>query len=244
MADILEEIVDNKRIEVDAAKQKLPFYELAKRVEQFLAENPLKPRSMRDTLMASKSGIIAEFKRKSPSKGWIHADAVPTDVVPLYERNGASAASIPILYKEFIVDEYQLYEAKLAGADTVLLIAATLSAPMVKKLVETAHQLGLEILFEVHSVSELNKVVPETDMLGVNNRHLGTFVTDVKWSFDIADKLSKDFLLVSESGISNPQTVKELRNVGYRGFLIGECFMKEQNPGEALKTFIQKIEQC
>ena len=114
---------------------------------------------------------------------------------------------------------------------------------MVKKLVETAHKLGLEILFEVHSVSELNKVVPETDMLGVNNRHLGTFVTDVQWSFDIADKLSKDFLLVSESGISNPQTVKELRNVGYRGFLIGECFMKEQNPGEALKTFIQNIEQ-
>ena len=152
--------------------------------------------------------------------------------------------SLPILYKEFIVDEYQLYEAKLAGADTVLLIAATLSAPMVKKLVETAHQLGLEILFEVHSVSELNKVVPETDMLGVNNRHLGTFVTDVQWSFDIADKLSKDFLLVSESGISNQQTVKELRNVGYRGFLIGECFMKEQNLGEALKTFIQNIEQC
>ncbi|MBP5371382.1 MAG: indole-3-glycerol phosphate synthase TrpC [Bacteroidales bacterium] len=267
MADILEEIVDNKRIEVDAAKQKLPFYELAKRVEQFLAENLLKPRSMHDTLMASKSGIIAEFKRKSPSKGWIHADAVPTDVVPLYEKNGASAASIlvdekyfggskhfiemvrpmvslPILYKEFIVDEYQLYEAKLAGADTVLLIAATLSAPMVKKLVETAHQLGLEILFEVHSVSELNKVVPETDILGVNNRHLGTFVTDVQWSFDIADKLSKDFLLVSESGISNPQTVRELRKCGYRGFLIGECFMKEQNPGEALKTFIQNIEQC
>ena len=267
MADILEEIVANKRLEVDEAKQKLPFYELAKRVEEYLAENPLKPRSMHDSLSASSSGIIAEFKRKSPSKGWIHADVQPMDVVPFYEKNGASAVSIlvdekyfggsrqfietvrpaisiPILYKEFIVDEYQLYEAKLAGADTVLLIAATLSAPMVKKLTETAHQLGLEILFEIHSVSELNQVVPEIDMLGVNNRHLGTFVTDVKWSFDIADKLSKDFLLVSESGISNPQTVSELRKCGYRGFLIGECFMKEQNPGEALKTFIQNIEQC
>lgn len=267
MKDILEEIIAHKRVEVAEARKTTPLARVRTHVEQKILTEGLKLRSMHDKLQASTTGIIAEFKRKSPSKGWIHADAQPLDVVPLYDQNGASATSIladehyfggskqfiatvrptvniPILFKEFVVDEYQLYEAKLVGADAVLLIAAALTVQECTTLVAKAHELGLEVLLEIHDTKELQHVSPDVDMLGVNNRHLGTFVTDVQWSFDIADKLSKDFLLVSESGISNPKTVKELRNVGYRGFLIGECFMKEQNPGEALKTFIQNIEQC
>lgn len=265
MKDILEEIVANKRIEVSLAKQKLPTEQLYPMVEKMIEENGLKQHSMRESLCNSASGIISEFKRKSPSKGWIHADATVTDVVPKYAANGASAISIltdfnyfggtqefikevrplistPILRKDFIVDEYQLYEAKMIGADAVLLIAADLTKRECNNLLLKAHELGLEVLLEIHDPKELEYVTPEVDMLGVNNRHLGTFHTDIQQSFDIASLLPKEFTLVSESGISNPDTVKTLREVGFRGFLIGENFMKEADPGEALKTFIQKVE--
>lgn len=265
MKDILEEIVANKRIEVAAAKEALPLEELRRLVEQKIEAEGLKQRSMRDSLRNSKSGIISEFKRKSPSKGWIHEDAKVTDVVPKYAANGASAISIltdynyfggqqdfikevrgkintPILRKDFIIDEYQLLEAKMIGADAVLLIAADLSKSECNTLLGKAHELGLEVLLEIHDEKELDYVTPEVDMLGVNNRHLGTFHTDVQQSFDIAARLPKEFTLVSESGISKPETVKELRSAGFRGFLIGENFMKEQDPGEALKNFIQQVE--
>lgn len=252
MKDILEEIIADKRAELTAV--------LRKRL------------SMKKRLAESDSGIIAEFKRKSPSKGWIHADARVEDVVPGYARGGASAVSIltnekyfggspefirrvrdivpdlPILRKEFIIDEYQLYEAKVIGADAVLLIAADLSPSRYAELLRTAHALGLEVLLEVHAVEELsylNAGVP--DMLGVNNRSLGTFHTDVRHSFDIAHEMQEAVahlseedrpVLVSESGISDPMIVRRLREAGFRGFLIGECFMKETDPGEALRDFI------
>ena len=256
MQDILQEIVSHKRGEL----------------EQTFA----KRRSMKQRLAASPSGIIAEFKRKSPSKGWIHADALVEHVVPQYAAGGASAVSIltdadyfggdidfirrvrnlvpglPILRKEFIIDPYQLYEAKVAGADAVLLIAADLSFAAYADLLATAHRIGLEVLLEVHDARELSYLaygIP--DMLGVNNRSLGTFHTDVQHSFDIACEmqqavchLSADLrpVLVSESGISHPGVVGRLREAGFRGFLIGECFMKEDDPGAALRDFILQLE--
>lgn len=265
MKDILEEIVANKRLEVKASKELISLDALRRQVEKKIEEEGLKKRSMRDSLRNSQSGIISEFKRKSPSKGWIHEDAKVMEVVPKYAANGASAISIltdykyfggeqnfirevrskietPILRKDFIIDEYQLLEAKMIGADAVLLIAADLTQNECSTLLRQAHELGLEVLLEIHDEKELEYVTPEVDMLGVNNRHLGTFHTDVEQSFKVASLLPKEFTLVSESGISKPETVKSLREVGFRGFLIGETFMKESDPGEALKSFIQQVE--
>lgn len=253
MQDILSEIVTHKRRDLEQ--------QLQKRV------------SMSQCLRESRSGIIAEFKRKSPSKGWIHPDIEPEQVIPVYAHGGASALSIltneeyfggkpefiprvreavgntPILRKEFIVSPYQVYEAKMLGADAILLIAADLTKAEYAELLGIAHSLNLEVLLEVHDPAELDYLeagVP--DMLGVNNRSLGTFHTDVQHSFDIAQRMREavgqygDVVLVSESGISNPETVKALRKVGFRGFLIGECFMKESDPGLALTEFIRKVE--
>lgn len=260
MKDILEEIVENKRKEVRATLTK--------------------KRSMKEALRQSRSGIIAEFKRKSPSKGWIHEGAEPLQVIPRYAEEGASALSIltdepyfggnpeyildvrkevstPILRKDFIVHPYQVYEAKVIGADAILLIAADLATAEYEVLLNLAHNLGLEVLLEVHDPKVLDYLkVGIPDMLGVNNRHLGTFHTDVEVSFRIAALMQEKIdllrqagrkeedlpVLVSESGISNPETVKRLREVGFRGFLIGECFMKEEDPGLALKNFINTLE--
>ena len=276
----------------------------------------MKPgRSLKQALLASPTGIIAEFKRKSPSKGWIHADAFPEEVVPAYAAAGAAALSvltdeqyfggsldfirrvrplvdIPILRKDFIIDPYQLYQAREAGADAVLLIAACLSREACAALLAEAHRLGLEVLLEVHSPEELDYITPDVDVVGVNNRHLGSFVTDVKTSFDLAPLLAQELydrgafppdplrrfastaplrasalrrsepklvfqepknnfgptageatgpVFVSESGISDPATVRQLREAGYRGFLMGENFMKQPDPGAALADFIQAI---
>lgn len=264
--DILEEIVAHKRIEIEQQKTIIPPAILYSNVETLMADNTGHRRSMRESLANSASGIIAEFKRKSPSKGWIKEEGTP-DVIPAsYSQNGASAISIltdekyfggnlryvriarptvscPILRKDFIVDEYQLYQAKMVGADAVLLIAADLTKDECKTLAKKAHELELETLLEVHSEQELEYVGENIDMVGVNNRNLGTFHTDVANSYRLASLLPKDYLLVSESGISNPQTVRELREAGFRGFLIGETFMKTEDPGAALKEFIAQVTQ-
>jgi len=249
-------------------------------------------RSLKRALAESPSGIIAEFKRKSPSKGWIHADAFPEEVVPAYAKAGAAALSvltdeeyfggsldfirrvrplvdIPILRKDFIIDPYQLYQAREAGADAVLLIAACLSREDCAALTAEAHRLGLEVLLEVHSPEELDYITPDVDVVGVNNRHLGSFVTDVQTSFDMAPLLAQRAdrnyfsgkfaekpisappsttpthatapIFISESGISDPATVRALREAGFHGFLMGENFMKEPDPGAALATFIQAL---
>jgi indole-3-glycerol phosphate synthase len=266
MRDILEEIIAAKRLEVAAQKQQTPPATLYRQVEQLLGEAHPKPRSMSRALATSASGIIAEFKRKSPSKGWIHRDTQPLEVVPLYASGGAAALSIltdepyfggtldfirqvrtqvtttPILRKDFIVDEYQLFQAKAVGADAVLLIAADLAEPECRALMEQAHALELEVLLEIHDERELDYVRPEYDMVGVNNRHLGTFHTDVAQSYRLAERLPAEAVRVSESGISHPDTVRQLRAAGYRGFLIGECFMREAEPGEALKRFVTAVE--
>ena len=245
MADILQQIIATKRDELAHMRRPKP--------------------SLRQALLDSPTGIIAEFKRRSPSKGWIKEDGRP-DVIPLaYQQNGAAALSIltdrqyfgghddfiraarqsgvtlPILYKNFVVDELQLYEALLCGASAVLLIAACLSKERCAALLAHAHALGLEVLLEMHSESELDYAALGPDLCGINNRNLGSFVTNVENSYRLAELLPKEAVKVSESGISNPQTVRELREAGFRGFLIGESFMKTENPGLALKQFIEQV---
>ena len=243
MKDILQEIIARKRKENEAIYAPKP--------------------SLRQALLNSETGIIAEFKRRSPSKGWIKQEG-RADVIPLsYQQNGAAALSIltdehyfggsddfirqarlsgvtiPILYKNFVIDEAQLYAAALCGASAVLLIAACLSKQECRGLMDKAHQLGLEVLLEMHSEEELEYAELQPDLCGINNRNLGSFVTDVENSFRLAELLPKDAVKVSESGISNPETVKALRSAGFRGFLMGEHFMKADNPGEELRHFLE-----
>ncbi len=272
MQDILQEIIAHKRLEVELFKAELSEQEIHRRVEPLLDFSVV---SMSQALMASDSGIIAEFKRRSPSKGWIKEEG-RADIIPLsYQQNGAAALSIltdekffggsdefiktarhsgvkiPIIYKNFIIDEYQLFQARLCGASAVLLIAADLSVQQCATLLNTAHELGLEVLLEMHSEAELDYAALAPDMYGINNRNLGSFVTNVENSFRLAEKLRAATLsngstdvgpvLVSESGISNPDTVRALRQVGFCGFLIGENFMKTPDPGQALNEFISKL---
>lgn len=243
--DILEEIIITKQQELERMRQKKV--------------------SIREALLASPTGIIAEFKRRSPSKGWIKEEGKACEIPLSYQQNGAAALSIltdkqyfgghdrfimearqagvtiPVLYKNFVIDEMQLYEALLCGASAVLLIAACLSVQQCSALLEKAHELGLEVLLEMHDERELEYAALGPDLCGINNRHLGSFITDVETSYRLAEKLPKEAVKVSESGISNPQTVRELREAGFRGFLIGETFMREPQPGQALKEFIAKI---
>ena len=260
MKDILSAIIANKRFEVDLQKQAISIEQL----QEGISEAPV-IRSMKQALASSRSGVIAEFKRRSPSKGWIKQNARPEEIVLSYATAGASALSIltdekffggslkdiriarplveiPILRKDFIIDEYQLYQAKIVGADAVLLIAAALEQEKCNELTEKAHSLGLEVLLEIHSSEELVYINEKIDMVGINNRNVGTFLTDVENSFRLAGQLPQDAVLVSESGISDPEIVKRLRVAGFRGFLVGETFMKTEQPGETLQNFLQAIQ--
>lgn len=257
--DILQDIIANKRIEVARQKHAVSLQTLLALGSDRMERDTL---SMRAALQASPSGIIAEFKRKSPSKGWMHPGADVAEILPAYEAGGASACSIltdgdffggslsdlqkarklvnlPLLRKDFIIDTYQLFQARVMGADAILLIAAALTQEECRILAETAHSLQLEVLLEVHSEEELGHLNADIDMLGVNNRNLGTFHTDVENSFKLIDMM-RGFspLLVSESGISQTDTVSRLREAGFRGFLIGETFMKTERPGDTLAKFI------
>lgn len=263
MGDILEDIVAYKRQEIAERSRYVPIRQFMGDVQKLVDAG--KPVSMREALMQSDTGIIAEFKRKSPSKGWINKDAKPEDVTPLYQKNGAAALSIltdteffggydefiqrsrvagvtiPILYKNFILTEYQLFQARYCGASAVLLIAACLKKEECLRLQELAHSLGMETLLEMHSERDLEYAEIEPDMYGINNRNLGTFVTDVNNSFRLAECLPQDVCKVSESGIEHTRTIRELREVGFRGFLMGEHFMKTGAPGEALGEFVKAL---
>ena len=157
-------------------------------------------------------------------------------------RTARPLVDVPIIRKDFIIDEYQLYQAKIVGADAVLLIAAALKQEKCQELAEQAHELGLEVLLEIHSAEELPYINSKIDMIGINNRNLGTFFTDVENAFQLAGQLPQDAVLVSESGISDPEVVKRLRTAGFRGFLIGETFMKTPQPGETLQNFLKAIQ--
>lgn len=263
--DILETIVAHKREELEERKSYIPPRDIYAHVESMMQKEHSTPPSMRQALMDSQTGIIAEFKRKSPSKGWIHRDAKAPGVTKAYQQNGATALSIltdaeffggydefiqdaravgvtiPILYKNFVIDEYQLFQARLCGASAVLLIAACLSVDACRSLLHTAHELGLEALLEMHGERDFDYAALEPDMYGINNRNLGTFVTDVNNSFRLAAQLPEGGCRVSESGISDPATVLRLRQAGFRGFLMGEHFMRADDPGEELHRFLDAL---
>ena len=258
--NILDKIVADKRIEVDLRKSLIPVKQLEQSV---LFER--QTISLANKLRQSQTGIIAEHKRRSPSKSVINQNLNVFDVAKGYEDAGVCGMSVltdgkyfggslddlltarascnlPLLRKEFIIDEYQLLEAKAYGADVILLIAAILSKSEIKHLSEFAKGLNLDVLLEVHNEEELYKsIMPSLDMLGVNNRNLKTFDVSLDTSKALSKLIPKDFVKVSESGISNIEAIKDLQNYGYRGFLIGENFMKTDNAGESAKQFINKL---
>ncbi len=226
--------------------------------------------SLSQALRNANPGIIAEFKRKSPSKGIINDQADVAETTQGYVQAGATALSVltdvdffagsdgnlciaraqnqvPILRKDFTIDEYQITEAKALGADAILLIAAILPPPRVLALAQWAHQLGLEVLLEVHDENELQQtalnevITPFIDVVGVNNRDLNTFNTTIETSIQLADLMPEDLVKISESGINDPANIRTLMQYGYQGFLIGEYFMKQPNPSEACADFIQKL---
>ena len=259
--NILEKIVAHKRAEIAAAKAQISIVDLEK--------SPLFDRqglSLKQRLLGTRAGIIAEFKRKSPSLGIIN-DQVQLEIVTRgYAEAGASGLSVltdteffggtfddfskaraantttPMLRKDFMIDEYQLWEAKALGADVILLIAACLLPTQVINLAKRAKEMGLEVLLEVHDREELEQSLCEfVDMVGVNNRNLKTFVTSIETSIELAPLIPNDFVKISESGLKDTETIEQLRAVGYKGFLIGETFMKTQNPAAALRELTTKI---
>nr|WP_309756044.1 indole-3-glycerol phosphate synthase TrpC [Flavobacterium sp.] len=258
--NILDKIIIDKKREVILKKSIIPVAQLESSV--FFEKKTI---SLRTNLINSTSGIIAEHKRRSPSKAEINYNFTVEEVTKGYEDAGACGISvltdgkyfggslddlllaratvnIPLLRKEFIVDEYQILEAKAYGADLILLIAAVLTREEIKSLSEFAKNLGLEVLLEVHNLEELEKsIMPTLDMIGVNNRNLKTFEVSLDFSKQLADHIPNDFVKVSESGISSVEAISELRPYGYKGFLIGENFMKTDNAGKAATEFILKL---
>jgi indole-3-glycerol phosphate synthase len=257
---ILDQIIASKRKEVALKKAVVSIHQL-ENSDLFNS----KTNSLSKSIMNSPFGIIAEHKRRSPSKATINNNFSVEEVVKGYEIAGASGISVltdsqyfggsledlilakasvktPLLRKEFIIDEYQLLEAKSNGADAILLIAAVLTAAEIKTLSELAQSIALEVLLEVHNLEELEKsIMPSLDIIGVNNRNLKTFELDLQTSIDLIKHIPNDFVKISESGISQTDDVKLLKNHGFQGFLIGENFMKTNNPGESLAQFINQL---
>ena len=258
--NILDRIIIDKRREVILKKSIIPVSQLEASI---LFER--KTISLSENLRNSHSGIIAEHKRRSPSKAEINYSFTVEEVAKGYENAGACGISIltdgkyfggslddlllaratvhlPLLRKEFIIDEYQILEAKAYGADLILLIAAVLTRDEIKSLSEFAKGLGLEVLLEVHNLEELEKsIMPSLDMIGVNNRNLKTFEVSLDFSKQLADQIPNEFVKVSESGISSIEAINDLKPYGYKGFLIGENFMKTDNAGKAATEFIRPL---
>lgn len=260
MTNILDKIIANKKIEVAKQKEETSIESLEEKIDILRYKGQFK-----EQILNSTTGIISEFKRRSPSKDWIFKDARVEDVIPAYSEGGASAISVltdydffggtfedirkarsltktPILRKDFMIDEYQIYQAAAMGVDAILLIASCLTEGELKVLAHRAKSLGLDTLLEIHNEAELSHINEYIDVVGVNNRNLGTFETSVQASFDLAAKIPNNFVKISESGISSTETVKRLQEIGYQGFLMGENFMKTSNPGLALKNFIKELQ--
>lgn len=257
--NILEAIIAKKKVEVAERKSVKSISELEKG-PFFKNETGSFPEYL---LREDKTGIIAEFKRKSPSKGIINGKSTVTEVTTAYAKNGASGISvltdeeffggslndlsqatineIPLLRKDFIIDEYQLVESKAYGAGIILLIAACLHVNEVKKLASFAKSIGLNVLLEIHNELEMAHICDDVDVVGVNNRDLKTFTIDVQRSIELSTKLPADKIKISESGIDTVASIKLLQSHGFKGFLIGEKFMKEENPGLAFESFANEL---
>ena len=259
---ILDNIIADKTREVLQQKKLVPVDILEK--SAYIEREAV---SLSSSLSAEgSSGIIAEFKRSSPSAGRINESADPVRVSMAYSVAGAAGLSVltdwkyfggtaedlsrirmiykgPILRKEFIIDEYQVLESKAIGADVILLIAAVLEKKQAQQLAGTAKSIGLEVLLEIHDEKELDRIHGSVDLVGINNRDLKKMITDVETSKMLASKIPGEMGKISESGISEPGTIMELREYGFQGFLIGEYFMKQEDPGEACRKLIKKLKQ-
>ena len=262
MNDILEKIIQNKKIEIEKNKSRCSYSSLEKLI------NNQKNRNFKELLYNShkmkKNNIIAEIKKGSPSAGIIIDDYSPENIAVEYEKAGIGAISIltdekfffgeidhlsvvskitnlPIIRKDFIIDEYQIIESKSLGADVILLIASCLSKKKIKYLSNFAKSINLEVILEVHSKDELSNLCDTIDVIGVNNRNLKKFKTDINISVNLATLIPNSFMKISESGISTHNEIKILKKYGYDGFLIGESFMREKDPVLACKNFISKI---
>lgn len=259
--NILEQIVKEKKSELTKSRKECSLKDLES--FEFYSNKgvSLKKRFETEEL----PGIIAEFKRKSPSRGWINKDANPEIVCPSYEAAGVSAISvltdevffggsykdlaiartnvnIPLLRKDFMIDTYQIHEAKAWGADLILLIASAIPSELCHELAACAKEIGLEVLLEVHHENELEKYInKDIDFVGVNNRNLGTFEEAIKISHDLASKIPAGLIKIAESSIQFPSDVRSLKEAGYKGFLIGERFMRNENPGMSCREFISQI---
>lgn len=259
--NILDKIVLRKREEVKLSRQKVSIRQL-----ETALHFGRQPYRLKDFLLdEQRNGIIAEFKRRSPSKGVINDTAAVENVTSAYASAGASAISVltdkdffggdpddllkarsvnqvPLLRKDFMIDEYQLLEAKAWGADIILLIAAILTPREIAALAGTAKGLGLNVLLEVHNQEELERsICDDLDAIGVNNRNLADFTVDIQTSFKLADQIPGQFMKISESAISDTSTIRSLKTVGFNGFLIGENFMKTEDPGEAMRQFARDL---
>lgn len=259
--NILDKIVACKKVEVERQQSKIRIEEL-KDADSFSG----KTLSLRAFLLDElKTGIIAEFKRKSPSKGIINDHADVVNVTAAYSRFGASGLSVltddnffggnigdlktarvnstPILRKDFMIDAYQFYEAKAIGADVILLIAACLSPQQVKEFAALSKELGLEVLLEIHNEEELGHICDDVDFVGVNNRNLKTFEVDINTSLQLFPHIPADKLAIAESGISSVDTIVTLKQAGFKGFLIGENFMKSPNPAASFEAFSKELKE-
>jgi len=248
-----EEVARNKQlISQDRLMQEPYFNRPVFSLKQFLQDE-------------TKTGIIAEFKRRSPSKGIINNNADVVEVTKAYTANGASCLSvltddhffggsaddlhkarinnIPILRKDFIIDKYQLAEAKAMGADVILLIAACLTPENAQELAFFAKSLNLEVLLEIHTEAELQHICDDVDLVGVNNRDLKTFSVDINRSIELGKQIPEDKIKIAESGIDDVETIKRFKDAGFTGFLMGEKFMKEPDPGIAFEQFVQKLKR-
>lgn len=256
---ILDKIIADKKREVELKKSIISVKQLE--VSDLFEKRTT---SLSESIKNS-YGIIAEHKRRSPSKQTINSSYSVEEVVKGYEKFGASGISVltdtkyfggsledlqlarasvntPLLRKEFIIDNYQILEAKSNGADAILLIASVLTRSKIKQLSEFAQALSLEVLLEIHNQEELEKaIMPSLDLIGVNNRNLKNFEISLKNSFDLAEMIPNDFVKISESGINSPDDVLALKEYGFNGFLIGETFMKTDNPGKSLGQFIKDL---
>lgn len=261
MSTILDKIITTK-------KKEIAHYQPLSPIERFEHQGffwQIRNRSLVDhLLMPGSNGIIAEFKRKSPSKGEFKPKSLEVeDVVVQYNKRAAGISvltdenffggdlddliqakvisDVPVLRKDFIIDKWQIAESKAFGADVVLLIAACLTPAAVKDFAVYAASIGLESILEVHNEKELEHYCDKVNMIGVNNRNLQTFEVDINTSLQLIEKIPAGVPAIAESGISDVETIKTLRNAGYRGFLIGENFMKEDNPGRAFEDFVNKL---
>lgn len=260
----LSKIVDRKREEVDESKTRVPIGDVMASLSDAPAPVPFARSVM------GRNGVIAEFKRRSPSKGLIHKTGIsPRDVVPAYCEAGVSAiscltdadffggsladlreavacagaAGVPVLRKDFVIDDYQVFEARANGASAVLLIAAILTRDDCRRMALTAKQLGMEALLELHSEDEVGYVTEGVTVAGINNRDLRTFEVDLDHSIRVSHLLPDGMPRISESGIRGVDDMRRLKTAGFDGFLIGECFMREEDPGRACKSLCDELKK-